>query len=232
MSEFSIIGKPVPMVDGASKVTGKGIYTDDMKMPGMVYARILRSVQPHAKILKLDTSRAEAMDGVVAVVTGKDVAQKYGILPVGHDETALAVDRVRYVGEGIVALAATSPEIAEEALHRIEIIYEPLPAFFDARKSMQEQKTWIHEDKPNNIEREYHHHFGNVEEGFSHANYIRSDSFYCPRVTHAAMEPHSTVSSYESGRVTVWSSTQTPYYLHRTLSTVLGLPMSRIDRAS
>lgn len=228
MSEFSIIGKPVPMVDGASKVTGKGLYTDDMKMPGMVYARIFRSVYPHARILKLDTSRAEALEGVVAVVTGKEVANKYGILPVGHDETALAVDKVRYVGEGVVALAATSPEIAEEAIRLIDVIYEPLPAFFDAMESMEEEKVWIHEDKPKNMEREYHHHFGNVEDAFKRADYVRSDSFYCPRVTHAAMEPHSTVSTYEAGRVTVWSSTQTPYYLHRTLSIVLGLPMSRI----
>jgi 4-hydroxybenzoyl-CoA reductase subunit alpha len=229
MSEFSIIGKPVPMVDGAAKVTGRGIYTDDMKMPGMLYATILRSIHPHAKILKLDTSRAEKIPGVVAVVTGKDVANKYGILPVGHDETALAVEKVRYIGEGVVALAATSRELAEEAIRHIDIIYEPLPATFDARQSMLQETGWIHEDKPRNIEKEYHHHFGDVAEGFSRADFIRTDSYYCPRVTHAAMEPHSTIGDFdESGKLTVWSATQTPYYLHRTLSIVTGLPMNRI----
>lgn len=228
MSEFSIIGKPVPMVDGAGKVTGRGIYTDDLKMAGMLTARIFRSVHPHAKILKLDTSRAEAMDGVLAVVTGKEIAGKYGILPVGHDETALAVDKVRYVGEGVAAIAAESPEIAEAALRAIDVVYEPLPAYFDAEKSMDRPAVLIHEDKPDNIERDYHHHFGNVEEGFAAAAHVRFDRFRCPRVTHAAMEPHSTVAAFEDGKLTVWSATQTPYYLHRTLGSVLQMPMSRI----
>lgn len=228
MSEFSVIGKPVPMVDGGAKVTGRGIYTDDLKMPGMTYARVFRSVHPHARILKLDVSRVESMPGVVAVVTGKEIAGKYGILPVGHDETALAVDKVRYVGEGVVAIAAVTPEIAETALKAIDIVYEPLPAYFDAEKSMDHPSTLIHDDKPNNIERDYHHHFGDVEDGFAQADHVRFDVFRCPRVTHAAMEPHSTVSTFEDGKLTVWSSTQTPYYLHRTLSSVLEMPMSRI----
>lgn len=217
------------MVDGAGKVTGKGLYTDDLRLPGMLCSKILRSTYPHAKILLIDTSRAEQIPGVVAVLTGKEVSEKYGILPLGHDETALAVDKVRYVGEGVVALAATTPEIADEALRAIEVVYEPLPAYLDALTSMQNPDVLIHEDKPNNIERDYHHHFGNVEEGFAQADYVRSDSFYCPRVTHAAMEPHSTVAQYdENGKLTVWTSTQTPYYLHRTLAKVLGMPMAHI----
>ena len=228
MSEFTVIGKPVPMVDGGAKVTGRGIYTDDMKMPGMVYARIFRSVHPHARILKLDTSRAEAIPGVVGIVTGKEIAGKYGILPVGHDETALAVDKVRYVGEGVAAIAAVTPEIAEAAMKAIDIVYEPLPSHFDAVNSMENPEVLIHDDKPSNIEREYHHHFGDVNAGFAQAAHVRFDVFRCPRVTHAAMEPHSTVSTFESGKLTVWSSTQTPYYLHRTLSSVLEMPMNRI----
>ncbi|MCI0412110.1 4-hydroxybenzoyl-CoA reductase subunit alpha [bacterium] len=217
------------MVDGAAKVTGKGLYTDDLRLPGMLCSKILRSTYPHAKILLIDTSRAEKIPGVIAVLTGKEVSEKYGILPLGHDETALAVDKVRYVGEGVVAIAATTPEIADEALRAIEIVYEPLPAYLDARSSMQDPEVLIHEDKPNNIERDYHHHFGNVEEGFAHADYVRSDSFFCPRVTHAAMEPHSTVAQYdENGKLTVWTSTQTPYYLHRTLAKVLGMSMAHI----
>ncbi len=227
--EYSIIGKPVPMVDGASKVTGKGLYTDDLRIPGMLFSKILRSTYPHAKLLLIDTSRAEKIPGVVAVLTGKEVQERYGILPLGHDETALAVDKVRYVGEGVVAVAATSPEIAEEALRAIEVVYEPLPAYLDALTSMKNPSVLIHDDKPDNIERDYHHHFGNVEEGFARSDYVRSDSYFCPRVTHAAMEPHSTVAQYdENGKLTVWSSTQTPYYLHRTLAKVLEMPMARI----
>jgi 4-hydroxybenzoyl-CoA reductase alpha subunit len=227
--EYSIIGKPVPMVDGNAKVTGKGLYTDDLRMPGMLHSKILRSTYPHAKLLKIDTSRAESIPGVVAVLTGKEVQERYGILPLGHDETALAVDKVRYVGEGVVAVAAISPEIAEQALRAIEVVYEPLPVYLDARSSMDSPGVLIHEDKPNNIERDYHHHFGNVEEGFAHADYVRFDSFYAPRVTHAAMEPHSTVAQFdETGKLTVWSSTQTPYYLHKTLAKVLQMPMARI----
>ncbi|HJZ13049.1 MAG TPA: aldehyde oxidase, partial [Acidobacteriota bacterium] len=116
MSDYSIIGKPVPMVDGTAKVTGKGIYTDDLKLPGMLYGAILRSPHPHARILRLDVSAAEKLTGVIAIITGKDVEEKYGILPVGHDETALAVDKVRYVGEGVAAVAATTLEVLEEAL--------------------------------------------------------------------------------------------------------------------
>lgn len=217
------------MVDGASKVTGKGLYTDDLRLPGMLFSKILRSTYPHAKLLLIDTSRAEKIPGVMAVLTGKEVAEKYGILPLGHDETALAVDKVRYVGEGVVAVAATSPEIADEALRAIEVVYEPLPAYLDAASSMDRPAVLIHDDKPNNIERDYHHHFGNVEEGFAHSDYVRSDTYFCPRVTHAAMEPHSTVAHYdETGKLTVWSSTQTPYYLHRTLAKVLEMPMARI----
>ncbi len=228
-TDFSIIGKPVPMVDGTAKVTGKGIYTDDLRMPGMLFAGTLRSTHPHARILRLDTSRAEKIPGVHAIITGKEVAEKYGILPLGHDETALAVDKVRYVGEGIVAVAATSPEILEEAIRAIEIVYEPLNSYLDAHKSMDNPAVLIHEDKPDNIERDYHHHFGNVEEGFANADVVRFDSYYCPRVTHAAMEPHSTVADFDpSGKLTVWSSTQTPYYLHRTIANVLGMPMARI----
>jgi 4-hydroxybenzoyl-CoA reductase subunit alpha len=227
--EYNIIGKPVPMVDGAAKVTGKGIYTDDIRLPNMLFCKILRSTYPHAKILLLDTSRAERIPGVMAVITGKEVSEKYGILPLGHDETALAVDKVRYVGEGVVAVAGMSVEVVDEALRAIEVVYEPQPAYLDARTSMQSPSVLIHEDKPDNIERDYHHHFGNVEEGFARADYIRSDTFYCPRVTHAAMEPHSTVAHFdETGKLTVWSSTQTPYYLHRTLAKVLEMPMARI----
>src|SRR5436309_15227388 len=126
MSDFSIIGKRVALVDSAGKSTGQGKYTDDLSLPGMLIGKILHSPYPHAIIRKIDSSRAEALEGVVAVVTGPDAPNKYGILPVGHDETALAVDKVRYVGDNVVCVVATSEGIAEQALALINDAYETL----------------------------------------------------------------------------------------------------------
>jgi 4-hydroxybenzoyl-CoA reductase subunit alpha len=229
MAEFSVIGKRTSMVDGPAKVTGGAKYTDDLTLPGMLHGKILRSPHPHARIVRLDTSRAEALPGVVGIITGADVSRQYGILPVGHDETALAVDKVRYIGEGVAAVAAMSAEIAEEALELIAVEYAVLPAAFDPEQAMRRQTDWIHEDKPYNIEKEYHHRFGDVEAGFRAADVVREDRFTADPVTHAAMEPHSTLASYEpNGKLTLWSSTQTPYYLQLTLARVLDLPTSQI----
>src|ERR1017187_5556854 len=171
---FSVVGKSIAMVDAAGKTTGAGKYTDDLSLPGMLVGKILHSPYPHARIKRIDTSRAKDLDGVVAVVTGADAPNPYGILPVGHDETALAVEKVRYVGDHVACVAAISEEIAE-------------------------------------------------------GRYLAND------VTHAAMEPHSTLANFELdphtgklGRLTVWSSTQVPYYLQHKLSLVLEMPMSQI----
>src|SRR5947208_15477105 len=114
MSEFSVIGKPVALIDSAGKTTGAGKYADDLSLPGMLIGKILHSPYPHAVIKKIDSSRAEALEGVVAVVTGPDAPNKYGILPVGHDETALAVDKVRYVGDNVACVVSTSEGVAEQ----------------------------------------------------------------------------------------------------------------------
>src|SRR5919198_1502024 len=131
MSEFSVIGKRIAMIDSAGKTTGAGKYTDDLSVPGMLIGKILHSPYPHARIKRMDTWPAQVMEGVVAVVTGKDAPNKYGILPVGHDETALAVDKVRYVGDNVACVVAVSESLAEEALETIEVEYELLPAWFD-----------------------------------------------------------------------------------------------------
>ncbi|HXE75163.1 MAG TPA: 4-hydroxybenzoyl-CoA reductase subunit alpha [Candidatus Xenobia bacterium] len=228
MAEFSVIGKRLPMVDAPEKVTGAGLYTDDLALPGMLVGKILHSPHPHARIRRIDTSKAEALPGVRAVVTGREFPNKYGILPIGHDETAFAVDKVRYIGDNVAGVAAESEEAARQALALIEVDYEILPAWFDAEETMKAESNWIHDEKPHNIEKEYHHNFGDVEAALAAADVVRSERFVCPEVTHAAMEPHSTLATYEGGRVTVWSSTQVPYYLHRTLSNVLAMPMEQI----
>jgi 4-hydroxybenzoyl-CoA reductase subunit alpha len=234
-NDFSIIGKRVALVDSAGKTTGQGKYTDDLSVPGMLIGKILHSPYPHALIKRIHTSQARLTEGVVTVVTGQDAPNKYGILPVGHDETALAVDKVRYVGDNVACVVATSEAIAERALELIDVEYELLPAWFDPEDSMKAESHWIHPQRPNNIEKDYHHVFGDPDKGFAEAECVAEHRYIAGEVTHAAMEPHSTLASFEidsltgqPGRLTVWSSTQVPYYLQHKLSIVLEMPMSQI----
>src|SRR5215472_3327057 len=234
-NDFSIIGKPTAMVDAAEKTTGAGRYTDDLSVSGMLVGKILHSPYPHARIKNIDTTRAEQVDGVVAVVVGADAPKTYGILPVGHDEYPLALDKVRYVGDNVACVVATSEAIAEQALELIDADYEVLPAYFDPEESMKAETDLIHEHKPQNLEKDYHHAFGDPDKGFAEADEIAEARFIANEVTHAAMEPHSTLASFEvdphtgrAGRLTVWSSTQVPYYLQHKLSLVLEMPMAQI----
>src|SRR5436853_7158755 len=234
-NDFSIIGKPIAMVDAAGKTTGAGKYTDDLCLPGMLVGKILHSPYPHARVKGIDTARAEKLDGVIAVATGKDAPNTYGILPVGHDEHALAVDKVRYVGDNVACVAAVDEATAEQALELIDVEYEVLPAYFDPEESMKAETDLIHDNKPHNIEKDYHHVFGDPEKGFAEADHVAEARFIANEVTHAAMEPRSTLAAFEidsqtgqPGRLTVWSSTQVPYYLQHKLSLVLEIPMSQI----
>src|SRR6201997_911542 len=158
--QFSVIGRPMAMVDAASKTTGAGKYTDDLILPGMLVGKILHSAYPHARIKSVDISRAEKLDGVVAVAIGQDAPNTYGILPVGHDEHALALDKVRYIGDNVACVVAISEAIAEMALELIDVDYEVLPAYFDPEESMKAETDLIHENKPKNLEKDYHHAFG------------------------------------------------------------------------
>src|SRR5712692_5756108 len=235
MTEFSIIGKPIAMVDAADKTTGAGKYTDDLCLPGMLVGKILHSPFPHARIKRINTTRAEKLEGVVAVAIGQDAPNPYGILPVGHDEHALAVDKVRYVGDNVACIAAMDEATAEQALELIDVEYEVLPAYFDPEESMKAETDLIHDNKPHNIEKDYHHVFGDPDKAMAEADCVMEGRFIANEVTHAAMEPHSTLAAFEidsqtgkSGRLTVWSSTQVPYYLQHKLSLVLEMPMAQI----
>src|SRR5437588_4096359 len=235
MTEFSIIGKSIAMVDAAGKTTGAGKYTDDLCLPGMLVGKILHSPYPHAGIKRIDTSRAERLDGIVAVVTGKDAPTPYGILPVGHDEHALALDNVRYVGDNLACVAAVAETTADQALELIDVAYEVLPAYFDPEEAMKAETNLIHENKQHNIEKDYHHVFGDPDKALAEADCVAEARYIANEVTHAAMEPHSTLAAFEidsqtgkPGRLTVWSSTQVPYYLQHKLSLVLEMPMAQI----
>src|SRR5437016_3397072 len=229
MSEFNVIGKPTAMLDGKARVSGVAQCTADLTLPGMIYGKVLHSTVHHARILKIDTSRAAALPGFRAVVVGSEFPNHYGILPIGRDEAALATDKVRYVGDNVAAVAADTEALAEQALALIDVQYERLPAWFDAEEAMKAERDFIHDDRAQNIEKHYSHNFGDVEAAFAASYVVREARFRCPAVTHAAMEPHATLAAVQrDGGIIVWSSTQVPYYLQRTIAKVLEMPESAV----
>jgi 4-hydroxybenzoyl-CoA reductase subunit alpha len=226
---FNIIGKPMAMTDARAKVTGLGKYADDLYVPGMLIGKILHSPYAHARIRSIDTSQAEKLAGVKVTATGEDARNPYGILPIGHDERAFALGKALYIGDNIAAVAATSPEIAEQALDLIRVDYEQLPAWFDPEESMKAASNWINDERPQNIEKDYHHIFGDPQKGFEQADFLVEERYYAGEVNQAAMEPHATLAVWEpDNRLTVHSSTQVPFYLHRTIAAVCEMPMSQI----
>ena len=228
--DHNVLGRALPRVDSMEQVTGAIRFADDLTLPGTLVGRQLLSTHPHAVIAGIDTSRAEALGGVRAVITGSDLPITYGILPVSQDENALAVDRVRYVGEPVAAVAADDAEIAERALSLIKVDYEPLEEVVDLEQGLSEDRPLIHgEGTGRNVHRSVALEFGDVDEGFGVADHIREDVFHYSGNTHAALETHCVLASYDAvGKLTLWSSTQVPHYLHRSLERVLELPAGRI----
>jgi 4-hydroxybenzoyl-CoA reductase alpha subunit len=230
MSEFSVIGRRLPKVNAWAHLTGTALYADDIRLPRMLHGRLLRSTQPHARIKRVDLSRALAHPGVVAIVTGADMPEKMGIMPSTQDETALAVDKVRYVGEPVAAVAALDEDTAYEALSLIDVVYEPLDPIFTIEEALGREDVKIHEDSRRaNVFKEVHLAFGDLDAGFAAADLIRDDWSFFEGNTHAPIETHSCVASYDgNGKLTLWTATQVPHYVHRELEKVLKLPRSQI----
>ena len=230
MSEFSIIGRRLPKVNSWAHLTGEARYADDLFLPRMLYGRLLRATRPHARIKRLDVTRALTHPGVVAIVTGADMPAKMGIMPSTQDETALAVDKVRYVGEPVAAVAAVDEDSAFEALSLIDVDYDDLEPIFTIEEALAREDVRIHDEaKRANVFKEVHLSFGDLDAGFAAADHIRDDWFFFEGNTHAPMETHSAVAQYGGDdKLTLWTSTQVPHYLHRELEKVLGLPRSRI----
>jgi len=229
--EFEVVGQRLPMHDAAAKVKGTAQFTDDIVLPGMLYGKILRSPLPHAKILHVDTSRAAKLPGVKGVVTGQDIPDRpYGIVPKARDEHALARGKVRYIGDDVAAVCAIDPEIAEEALELIKVEYEELPAVFDPLEAIKEGAPLVHDNVPNNVSFYIKKEFGDVEKAFSESDYVFEDTFYSQAVNHAPMEPHAAIAQYDPlrGEVTLYSSTQIPFFLRRNLSATLMIPESKV----
>ncbi|MDH3295273.1 MAG: molybdopterin-dependent oxidoreductase, partial [Acidimicrobiia bacterium] len=229
-AEHTVVGRPRPRVDAMAQTTGRLPYADDITLPGAVTGRQLRSPHAHALITAIDTSRAEALQGVLAVITGRDLPTPYGILPVSQDEYALAVEKVRYVGEPVAAVAALDAETAEKAVRLIQVDYEPIDDVATIEEALTEDRPLLHgEGVGLNVHRSVALEFGDVDAGFAQADHIRQDLFFFGGNTHAALELHAALASSDpDGKLTVWSSTQVPHYLHRTLAKVLDLEMSRI----
>jgi 4-hydroxybenzoyl-CoA reductase subunit alpha len=238
-NDLKYVGQRIPRKDGPEKVTGRAKYTGDIRMPGMLIGRILRSPHPHAHILNIDTSRAEQLNGVKAVITARDTSGiKHGFVETPRyppDQYPLAKNRVRFVGEEVAAVAATDPYIAEEALNLIQVEYEPLPAVFDPEAAMQPGAPEIHATHPKvkepfvNIAGKTETAWGDVESAFAQADFVREDRFESHLRTHGYLEPQVTVASYEPGdKLNVWTSSMGPFLKRAKLARTLGLPFSAV----
>jgi 4-hydroxybenzoyl-CoA reductase alpha subunit len=230
MANHRVIGKAHRKIDAVAKVTGVTKFADDLSFPRMLYCKLLRSTEPHAKIVRVDTSAAERLDGVIAVLTGEDLPIPFGILPVSQDEHALCLNKVRFIGDPVAAVAATSEETATAALDLIKVEYEPLKAIASAEQAVANPEPRIHDyGDSGNLHKVIDLEFGDVDEGFAEADLVREDLFFFEGNTHLPMEQHAAAAVWSPDRkLTLWSSTQTPHYVHRALAKVLELPPARI----
>lgn len=232
--EFNVIGHRMRKVDGVGKVTGAAVYADDLVFPGMLHGKILRSPHPHARIAAINTEKAEALDGVHAVVTGGDMPVTYGIIPWTRDEYPLGVDRVRYIGDGVAAVAAVDEDTAQRALELIDVEYEILPPYLTPESSLDPgDRPHIHEagkaGRNGNITKHVRLEFGDVDRLLGESDIIIAGDYFFEGTTHTPIEPHCAIGYYDpTGKLTVWSATQVPHYLHRELARVLGLDVARI----
>lgn len=228
MEQYSIIGKDLPKTDARIKATGSALYTDDMKLPGMLHGRILRSPYAHARIRRINTRRAASLPGVKCIITGKDTPKiKYGnwrLFPETQDEYPLAVGKVRFIGDAVAAAAAMDRDVAEEALELIKVEYEELPAVFEVDDSLKKGAAVIHETSPKNISVNRKILYGDIDRAFKESDYVREDTFRVHAVQHAYLEPCSSLAKVDrDGRITLWTSTQVPYIVQCLLASTLGM---------
>ena len=246
MPKFTTVGKGLPRVDGVEKATGSAKYGADVHLPGMLWGRFLRSPHSHARIKRIDTRRAEKIPGVKAVLTHKSLASGQSLMTedsvhsMKSGQSLFAFDKVRYQGEKIAVVAATDPDIAEDALEAIDVKYEVLPSVNDVLESVKPGAPILFEESPpvrtpdgqtlNNICTESHSSFGDVEKGFRESDIILEDTYNIPRVHQTYMEPHAVVADVDGpGNVTVWTSTQGIFAKRSGIASSLGIPISKIN---
>jgi len=227
---MNVIGKGRRRVDARAKVTGQTRFADDVELPRMLYAKLLRSPHPHAVVREVDAAAARAAPGVHLVLTGADFPIAYGIMPVSQDEHALCRDKVRYVGDPVAAVIAASERQAMDALALIRVTYEPLATIASPEDALRTAEPRIHDyGEGPNIHRLAHFAFGDVEPALAGADRVFDDVFFYQGNTHLPLEQHAAVAALDAdGRLTLWSSTQTPHYVHRELARALDLPAHRL----
>ena len=223
--EFKYVGHNVKRVDGIEKVTGAAKYVGDITVPGMLYGRILRSNYPHARIRSIDASRAEALPGVVAVLTAADITDLH---PIYNGRPVIAINKVRYVGEPVAAVAAEDLATAEEALALIHVDYEELPTVTNIEAAIKPGAPLVHEDKGSNIGTHEKVNRGNADEGFAQSDIVAEDNFTFPMVYHYAMEPHSAIAHCDDNEITVWSSAQHPFQVRGDIAKVFKVPTAKV----
>ncbi|MDO8689308.1 MAG: xanthine dehydrogenase family protein molybdopterin-binding subunit [Dehalococcoidia bacterium] len=235
MPEYSILGKPTPRIDeGAPKAKGEAKFSVDVMLPGMLWGGILQSPHAHARIVKIDTSRAASLPGVKAVMTGRDLPERIKLPlmgpPLPGDQYAMARDMVRYVGEPLAAVAAVDEDTAEEALRLIDVEYEVLPAIFDAEEAMKPGAVQLHDHSPQNTPATSFDEYGDVEKGFAESDYVREDTFKFQRIAYNHPEPQNAVASFNpmTDELTMWASAQSATGLRKSLGHLLDMPWTKI----
>jgi len=230
MEELKVVGKSVERKDGRVKVTGKARYAGDLVAPGMLHGKLLRSPHAHAKILNIDTSKANALPGVMGIITGKDFPGiPYGVRPDIRDQLPMPITKVHHFGEGIAAVAAIDEDTAEEALDLINVDYEELPVVLTAEDALKPDSPPINEFKESNIAYSSDFNFGDVEKGFKEADYIREEKFSSQRVTVGFIEPHACLAEVDpTGRILLQGSKQSPYITWRHMCRALDIPLTKL----
>jgi 4-hydroxybenzoyl-CoA reductase alpha subunit len=230
MAEHELVGQSVVRIDSLAKATGEARYTADLTLPRMLHAKVLRSPHAHARILNIDTSKAEQLRGVKAVVTGKDAAGvKWGVFRYTRDHELLPAERVRYIGEDVAAVAAVDEETALEALGLIEVEYEVLPAVFDPLEAMMDGAPQIHDHAENNVNIHVPIEVGDVDRAFKQAYYVKEDRFVDREYTYCQTEPYAVLASYDSnGNLEIWTPNASPHTKAKALSNLLEKPLSKV----
>jgi 4-hydroxybenzoyl-CoA reductase alpha subunit len=230
MSKYGVIGQPIRRVDARAKVTGQTRFADDLTLPNMLHMKLLRATVPHAKIVRIDVSRAAAYPGVRLVLTGERFPIPFGILPVSQDEHALCTDKVRFIGDPVAAVIAVDELTAFEALDLIDVTYEPLTTIADPDDALTIPEPRIHTyGDEGNVHKKVGFDFGDVEQALASAERVFADTLFFEGNTHLPIEQHATLAYLDpDGKVVVASSTQTPHYLHRALAKVLEIPAAHI----
>ena len=229
-SKMGGVGVSIPRVDAADKVTGRALYTADVKLSNMLYGKILGSTVAHGRVMRVDTSRAEALDGVIAVITGADVPDtKHGVSPARYDEDVLAKDKVRHVGDPVAAVAAIDERTAEQAVALIDVEYEELPVLLDPFEATAEGAPLIHDRYKRNINTHVEQNFGDVEQGFAESHHVREETFTGNQIYQSPLEPHASIATWNyDGTLVIYTSTQVPHYVQYMMAHVLHIPLGRI----